>query len=37
MSFPGTEWTSRKRSDGKYDLYGRWVGLTPVDEPADES
>lgn len=24
--FPGTEWTSRRRPDRKYDLYARWVG-----------
>lgn len=24
--FPGTEWTSRKRDDGRYDLYARWTG-----------
>jgi hypothetical protein len=23
---PGTEWASRKRSDGRYDLYARWIG-----------
>jgi hypothetical protein len=25
-SFPLTEWTTRRRDDGKYDYYGRWVG-----------
>lgn len=23
---PGTEWTGRKREDGRRDLYARWVG-----------
>lgn len=25
-NFPGTEWTARKRADGRYDVYARWVG-----------
>ena len=24
--YPGKEWTGRKRPDGRYDIYGRWVG-----------
>lgn len=24
--YPGTEWTARKRPDGQWDVYGRWVG-----------
>lgn len=24
--YPGTEWVTRRRTDGKADLYGRWVG-----------
>jgi hypothetical protein len=25
-NFPGTKWTARKRSDGRYDMYGCWIG-----------
>lgn len=24
--YPGTEWTQRKRTDGRIDIYGRWIG-----------
>lgn len=24
--YPGTEWVTRRRTDGKADLYGRWIG-----------
>lgn len=38
--YPGTEWTSRSRGDGTYELYGRWVGVAAggvvgETEPAD--
>lgn len=26
QQFPGVEVTMRKRPDGKYDLYARWIG-----------
>ena len=25
-NFRDVEWTSRKRADGKFDVWGRWVG-----------
>jgi hypothetical protein len=24
--YPGTEWVNRQRDDGRFDMYGRWVG-----------
>lgn len=27
--YPGTEWTTRRREDGRYDVYARWVGEQP--------
>lgn len=25
--YPGTEWRNVRRTDGMFDVYGRWVGL----------
>lgn len=25
-NFPQVEWTARKNSEGRHDMYGRWIG-----------